>query len=85
MSSRHRLKVTNDIFDMIADNDPNVQFDHDGILKVMTHSKSTHVMVRLPSTLDRRGHWTISVFRPLTIMFLVLLQFLLACLRPIVS
>ena len=45
MSSRQRLKATNDIFDMISENDEDIKFDECGILKPVTVSKSTIVIV----------------------------------------
>ncbi len=41
MSSRQKLKSTNDIFDMISENDEDIKFDEYGILKPVTVSKST--------------------------------------------
>lgn len=45
MSSRQRLKATNDIFEMISENDEDIKFDECGILKPVTVSKSTIVIV----------------------------------------
>lgn len=45
MSSRQRLKTVNDIFEMISDNDEEIKFDDCGILKPVTVSKSTIVVV----------------------------------------
>jgi hypothetical protein len=45
MSSRQRLKATNDIFEMISENDEDIKFDECGILKPVTVSKSTIVVV----------------------------------------
>lgn len=54
MSSRQKFKVTNDIFEMISDNDDEIKFDDLGILKPVTVSKSTIVVVcRLPSVFTR--------------------------------
>ncbi len=39
--------MANDIFDMISENDEDIKFDECGILKVVTHSKSTFVVVCL--------------------------------------
>ena len=50
MSSRQRLKVVNDIFEMISDNDEEIKFDDCGILKPVTVSKSTIVVVSLASS-----------------------------------
>ena len=47
MSSRQRLKAANDIFEMISDNDEEIKFDDCGILKPVTVSKSTIVVVCL--------------------------------------
>lgn len=47
MSSRQRLKATNDIFEMISENDEDIKFDECGILKPVTVSKSTIVIVIL--------------------------------------
>jgi hypothetical protein len=47
MSGRQRLKTTNDIFDMISENDEDIKFDECGILKVVTQSKATFVIVSL--------------------------------------
>jgi hypothetical protein len=51
MSSRQKLKAINDIFDMIADNDEDIRFDDWGILKPVTVSKSTTVVVRADMSL----------------------------------
>ena len=45
MSSKQKFKTTNDIFDMIAENDEDIKFDDCGILKPVTVSKSTIVVV----------------------------------------
>ena len=45
MSSKQKLKSTNDIFEMIAENDEDIKFDECGILKPVTMSKSTIVVV----------------------------------------
>jgi hypothetical protein len=45
MSSRQKLKTTNDIFDMISENDEDIKFDECGILKIVTQSKATFVIV----------------------------------------
>lgn len=45
LSSRQKIRTTNDIFEMILENDDEIKFDECGILKVVTHSKSTFVMV----------------------------------------
>lgn len=45
MSSRQKLKATNDIFEMISENDEDIKFDDCGILKPVTVSKSTIVIV----------------------------------------
>lgn len=34
MSTRDRFKIINDIFDMIPENDEDIQFDQHGILKI---------------------------------------------------
>lgn len=47
MSSRQRLKAINDIFEMISENDEDIKFDEIGILKPVTLSKSTIVVVYL--------------------------------------
>jgi hypothetical protein len=47
MSSRQKLKATNDIFEMISENDEDIKFDEYGILKPVTVSKSTIVVVSL--------------------------------------
>ena len=47
MSSRQKLKATNDIFEMISENDEDIKFDECGILKPVTVSKSTIVIVCL--------------------------------------
>jgi hypothetical protein len=39
--------VTNDIFEMISENDEDIKFDECGILKPVTVSKSTIVVVCL--------------------------------------
>ena len=46
MSSRQRFRPTNDIFDMISENDEDPKFDECGILKPVTATKSTIVVVR---------------------------------------
>lgn len=45
MSSRQKFKVMNDIFEMISENDDDIKFDECGILKPVTLSKSTIVVV----------------------------------------
>ncbi len=45
LSSRQKIRAANDIFDMISENDEDIKFDECGILKVVTHSKSTFVVV----------------------------------------
>jgi hypothetical protein len=45
MSSKQKLRATNDIFDMISENDEDIKFDEYGILKPVTVSKSTIVVV----------------------------------------
>ena len=45
MSTRQKVRTTNDIFDMISENDDDIKFDEYGILKVVTQSKSTFVFV----------------------------------------
>jgi hypothetical protein len=45
MSSKQKLKATNDIFEMISENDEDIKFDECGILKIVTQSKSTTVIV----------------------------------------
>lgn len=45
MSSRQRFRPTNDIFDMISENDEDIKFDECGILKPVTATKSTIVVV----------------------------------------
>ncbi len=47
MSIRQKLKLTNDIFEMISENDEDIKFDECGILKPVTCSKSTIVVVCL--------------------------------------
>jgi hypothetical protein len=47
MSSRQKLKATNDIFEMISENDEDIKFDECGILKPVTVSKSTIVVVSI--------------------------------------
>jgi hypothetical protein len=47
MSSRQKLKAINDIFEMISENDEDIKFDECGILKPVTFSKSTIVVVCL--------------------------------------
>ena len=49
MSSRQKLKVINDIFEMISENDDEIKFDECGILKPVTFSKSTITVVSLLS------------------------------------
>ncbi len=44
MSSKQKLKATNDIFEMISENDEDIKFDECGILKPVTVSKSTIVV-----------------------------------------
>jgi len=45
LSSRQKIRTANDIFDMISENDEDIKFDECGILKIVTHSKSTIVIV----------------------------------------
>ncbi len=45
MSSRQKFKATHDIFEMISENDEEIKFDECGILKPVTLSKSTIVVV----------------------------------------
>lgn len=45
MSSRQKLRTTNDIFEMVSENDEDIKFDECGILKPVTLSKSTIVVV----------------------------------------
>jgi hypothetical protein len=45
MSSKQKLKATNDIFEMISENDEDIKFDECGILKPVTVSKSTIIVV----------------------------------------
>jgi hypothetical protein len=45
MSSKQKLRATNDIFEMISENDEDIKFDEYGILKPVTVSKSTIVVV----------------------------------------
>ena len=45
MSSKQKLRATNDIFEMISENDEDIKFDDCGILKPVTVSKSTIVVV----------------------------------------
>lgn len=45
MSSRQRLRLAHDIFDMISDSDDEIKFDECGILKPVTLCKSTIVVV----------------------------------------
>jgi hypothetical protein len=47
LSYRQKIRKTNDIFEMISENDEDIKFDECGILKVVTHSKSTFVVVCL--------------------------------------
>jgi hypothetical protein len=47
MSSRQKLRATSDIFEMISENDEDIKFDECGILKPVTFSKSTIVVVCL--------------------------------------
>ncbi|UJR38380.1 hypothetical protein I4U23_031050 [Adineta vaga] len=44
MSSRQRFRPTNDIFEMISENDEDIKFDECGILKPVTATKSTIVV-----------------------------------------
>ena len=46
MSSRQRVRIINDIFEMVSDNDEEIKFDEFGILKPVTVCKSTIVVVR---------------------------------------
>jgi len=39
--------MANDIFEMISENDEDIKFDEFGILKIVTQSKSTFVVVCL--------------------------------------
>lgn len=45
MSTRQKFKAINDIFEMISENDDDIKFDECGILKPVTLSKSTIVVV----------------------------------------
>ncbi len=45
--NRQKIKTTNDIFEMIPENDEDIKFDECGILKVVTQTKSTFVVVCL--------------------------------------
>ena len=63
MSSRQKFKVTNDIFEMISDNDDEIKFDESGILKPVTVSKSTIVVVGRLSSVFTRDHFEL-VFSP---------------------
>jgi hypothetical protein len=47
LSYRQKIRKTNDIFEMISENDEDIKFDECGILKVVTQSKSTFVVVCL--------------------------------------
>jgi len=47
MSSRQKRRTTDDIFEMISENDEDIQFDEYGILKAVTQSKATIVRVCL--------------------------------------
>jgi hypothetical protein len=47
MSSRQKRRTTDDIFEMISENDEDIQFDECGILKAVTQSKTTIVRVCL--------------------------------------
>jgi hypothetical protein len=47
MSSRQKRRTTDDIFEMISENDEDIQFDECGILKAVTQSKATTVRVCL--------------------------------------
>lgn len=45
MSIRQKFKAINDIFEMVSENDEEIKFDECGILKPVTLSKSTIVVV----------------------------------------
>jgi hypothetical protein len=44
LSSRQKVRMANDIFEMISENDEDIKFDEFGILKIVTQSKSTFVV-----------------------------------------
>ncbi|CAF3564657.1 unnamed protein product [Adineta steineri] len=44
ISSRQKCRTTNDIFEMISENDEDIKFDECGILKVVTQSKATFIV-----------------------------------------
>lgn len=43
LSSRQKIRTTNDIFEMILENDDDIQFDEYGVLKIGQHLRSSLV------------------------------------------
>ncbi len=60
--NRQKIKTTNDIFEMISENDEDIKFDECGILKVVTQSKSTFVVVCLIKFFFWEVSWFIYLF-----------------------
>ena len=89
MSSRHRKKMTNDIFDMISENDEDIQFDEHGILKVIKKSKSTHVMVNrlrfLMNSIEIENLFIFKYFRHQQLMMLFIHQQVLYHVLPMLN
>ncbi len=54
LSSRQKVRMANDIFEMISENDEDIKFDEFGILKIVTQSKSTFVVVCLIKFFERK-------------------------------
>lgn len=67
LSSRQKIRTTNDIFEMISENDEDIKFDECGIIKVVTQSKTT--MVCWIEFSDKKN-WIDLFFRQMMIIFI---------------